>query len=100
MSIKGGYKVLNLEGFNFTNGVGTLVPGAYKLITSNEKAVLVSGLDFASKSHDDMFVNFVPNNDMYIGVVGTQVDGGQLTCETITIMSTDYVTISTETVGA
>ena len=98
MSIKGGYKVLDLSGYTFANGVGTLVPGAYEFITSNTKAVLVSGLEFANKKHDDMYVNFVPNNEMYIGVVGTQVEGGQLGCETITIMSTDYITIKSETV--
>lgn len=53
--MRGGYKILDLSGFNFTPDSGQVVAGSYELLESSPKATLVSGLVVEGKELPETF---------------------------------------------
>lgn len=53
--MRGGYKILNLGGFNFTPDSGQVITGSYELLESSPKATLVSGLVVEGKEVPETF---------------------------------------------
>lgn len=90
MSRNGGYKIVDLKGVNFTNGVGQTIPGIYeKIENSYHKPILLSGLTIAGVERADRFMEF--------GLDGTTFTGylviSDAQSSTITITDANLVTI-------
>ena len=69
MSKLGGYKIIDLSGISFSNGVESTKSGVYEAVKSTNKRIIVSGLVMNSVKYDDMDVTFVVDGSNYVGHV-------------------------------
>lgn len=92
---KGGYQIIDLSGYSFTNETSVDVKDIYEKFEGNRKAILISGLDIDGVEVRDFFAqpyiedsNFVvefktSSADIYTMRIGTASDGN----DTITIVN-------------
>lgn len=99
MSYNGGYKIVNLEGFSFTSGVGQTVKGIYENIENTNKPILVSGLEIDGVEIKDFFTLFSVSSTNFVGNSTLNFSGSTLTAYVITVTDEDLVTINNITVG-
>lgn len=99
MSYNGGYKIINLEGYSFTSNVGITVDGIFEQIESNNKPILVSGLEIDGVEVKDFFTLFNVSSSNFVGNSVLNFSGTTLTAYVITVSAVDLVTITSLTVG-
>ena len=80
-----GYKIIDLEHANLTNGVAVTINGIYKHLKSTNKATLLTNLVIDNVEQDSLYVQFVVNNKNY----ETKISQG-----TLTITNSDSVTLT------
>ena len=92
MSRKGGYKILNLEQYDFDLGVAKQIIGMHDYIaTIQDKVTLISGLTLDDEVLDDMFIAWSVNESFaFQATIGDK---------TITVNDSDEVTITSGIVG-
>lgn len=87
MSLKGGYKLIDLKENNFTVGVPLTIKGIYDSIErSYNKSLILTGIVVSSVERNDVSVNFVDVSGNYESDISST--------EKITVTNTDAVTIS------
>lgn len=72
MSMKGGYKIIDLKRTDFESGVEATVPGVYEAIESTNKRTIVSGLVLDDVEYDDfpaLFTVIESGFNAYIPIV-------------------------------
>lgn len=87
MSLKGGYKLIDLKDTDFTFDTGITIKGIYDSIErSYNKPLVLTGIVVSNVERNDVFVNFVDNSGNYESDISAT--------EKITVTNADLVTIS------
>lgn len=73
---KGGYQIIDLSAYKFTNGESQSVPNVYNIIKNTKKVVLISGLTVDGTEYHDMFTVFIPYETYFYGL--TQYEGNNI----------------------
>ena len=89
MSIKGGYKLIDLKDSKLTvGGSGVTVKGIYNSIeNSYNKPLILTGINIGGAERNDVFIDFSKNSGSYVANISAT--------EKITITSADLVKIAT-----
>lgn len=89
MSIKGGYKLIDLKESKLTvDGDGVTVKGIYNSIeNSYNKPLILTGINIGGIERNDIFIDFAVNSGNYVANISAT--------EKITITNADLVTITT-----
>lgn len=89
MSIKGGYKLIDLKNNKFTvGGNGVTVKGIYNSIESSyNKPLILTGINIGGIERNDVFIDFSDDSGSYVANISAT--------EKITITNADLVTITT-----
>lgn len=89
MSIKGGYKLIDLKDSKLTvGGNGVTVKGIYNSIeNSYNKPLILTGINIGGAERNDVFIDFSQNSGSYVANISST--------EKITITSADLVKIAT-----
>lgn len=89
MSIKGGYKLIDLKDSKFTvGGDGITVKGIYNSIeNSYNKPLILTGINIGGIEKNDIFIDFAVDSGNYVANISAT--------EKITITNADLVTIAT-----
>ena len=88
MSIKGGYKLIDLKDSKLTVGEGVTVKGIYNSIkNSYNKLLILTGINIDGIERNDVFIDFAVNSVNYVANISAT--------EKITITNADLVTVET-----
>ena len=88
MSIKGGYKLIDLNDSKLTVGEGVTVKGIYNSIkNSYNKPLILTGINIGGVERNDVFIDFAFNSGNYVANISAT--------EKITITNADLVTVAT-----
>lgn len=89
MTIKGGYKLIDLKDSKFTvGGNGIIIKGIYNSIkNSYNKPLILTGINIGGVERNDVFVDFADDSGSYVANISVT--------EKITITNADLVTIAT-----
>lgn len=80
-----GYKIIDLQHVNLTDGVAVTINGIYEHIESNNKATILTNIVIDNIEQDSVFVQFVVNNKNF----ETKITQG-----TIVITDSDTITLT------
>lgn len=67
--LKGGYKIIDLKGTNFTSDVGVIIDGVYEDIESTNKPTLISNFSISNKEYDSVYCFLVKQNTTFHGLI-------------------------------
>ena len=89
MTIKGGYKLIDLKDNKLTiGGDGVTVKGIYNSIkNSYNKPLILTGINIGGVKRNDVFIDFTFNSSNYVANISAT--------EKITITNADLVTVAT-----
>lgn len=89
MTIKGGYKLIDLKDSKLTvGGNGVTVKGIYNSIESSyNKPLILTGINIGGIERNDVFINFSDDSGSYAANISAT--------EKITITNADLVTVTT-----
>lgn len=89
MTIKGGYKLIDLKENKLTvDGEGVTVKGIYNSIkNSYNKPLILTGINIGGIERNDVFIDFTFNSGSYVANISAT--------EKITITNADLVTVET-----
>lgn len=73
---KGGYQIIDLSAYKFTNGESQSIPNVYNIIKNTKKVVLISGLTVDDTEYHDMFTVFIPYETHFYGLA--QYEGNNI----------------------
>lgn len=73
---KGGYQIIDLSAYKFTNGESQSIPNVYNIIKNTKKVVLISGLTVDGTEYHDMFTVFIPYETYFYGLA--QYEGNNI----------------------
>lgn len=88
MTIKGGYKLIDLKDSKLTVGEGVTVKGIYNSIeNSYNKPLILTGINVGGVERNDVFIDFANDSGSYVANISAT--------EKITITNKDLVTVAT-----
>ena len=73
---KGGYQIIDLSAYKFTNGKSQIVKNIYNIIKHTKKIVLISGLTVDGAEYHDMFTVFIDYETFFCGLA--QYEGNNI----------------------
>lgn len=88
MTIKGGYKLIDLKDSKLTVDNGVTVKGIYNSIeNSYNKPLILTGINIGGVERNDVFIDFAYDSGKYVANISAK--------EKITITNADLVTVAT-----
>lgn len=98
--MRGGYKLINLNGYAIATGEAATVKGIYESVEGNyHKMTIVTGLVLDNVEHNDAPVTFVKSGNEFKGLMNPQIDAGKLAVLEVTIANTDTITITKQEIA-
>lgn len=93
--MRGGYKLVDLNGHALTTGEALTIKGIYESIEGNyHKMTVVTGLTLDNVELNDTPVTLVKSGNEFKGLMNPQIAAGKLAVLEVTIANTDTITIT------
>lgn len=73
---KGGYQIIDLSAYKFTNGEPQIIKNVFNIIKNTKKVVLISGLTVDDTEYHDMFTVFTDYETFFCGLA--QYEGNNI----------------------
>lgn len=73
---KGGYQIIDLSAYKFTNGEPQIIKNVFNIIKNTKKVVLISGLTVDDTEYHDMFTVFMDYETFFCGL--SQYEGNNI----------------------
>lgn len=93
--MRGGYKLIDLNGHAITTGEAATVKGIYESVEGNyHKMTIVTGLVLDNVEHNDAPLTLVKSGEDFKGIMNPQINAGKLAVLEVVIKKDDTITIT------